>query len=92
MVTRNGQDLVKKHQQLIHSESQKVISHIQREQDDWYINTIMIENVDVPFKYKRKKLYQSLNGQRVNITYYPSVELVASFEMEIMNIVRIKVS
>jgi hypothetical protein len=46
----------------------------------------------VPFKYKRKKLYQSLQGQRVNLTYYPETETIAGFSIEVMSVVRIKVS
>jgi len=84
--------LTDKHQDLTHSENQKVVSHVQRNHDEWFLNTIMIENVNVPFKYKRKKLYKSLTGQRVNITYYPTTEIVAGFEIEVMNIVRVKVS
>ena len=84
--------LIKKHKDLVHSEEVKVVSHVQREQDEWYINTIMLENVDTPFKYKRKQPYKSLKGQKVNITYYPANEIVAGFEIEVMNIVRIKVS
>ncbi|OKY25379.1 MULTISPECIES: hypothetical protein [Thalassotalea] len=84
--------LLENHKQLIHSESLKVISHVQREEDDWILNTIMLENIDVPFKYKRKKQYRCLSGQKVNVTYYPATETIAGFEMEIMNIVRIKVS
>ncbi len=86
--------LLDEHQQLIHSENVKVTSHVQRQDqdDEWYINTIMIEGYDVPFKYKRKKLYKALTGQRVNITYYPETESIAGFEMEIMKIVRIKVT
>ncbi len=84
--------LLDEHQQLVHTENVKVVSHVQREEDDWYINTIMLENIDVPFKYKRKKLYKSLNGQRVNVTYYPETESIAGFDMEIMKIVRIKVN
>lgn len=87
-----AQQLIKKHDKLVHSENMKVISHVQREKDDWIINTLMLNGVDVPFKYKRKKHYQSLKGQRVNLTYYPEAELVAGFEVEIMSVVRIKVS
>jgi len=47
--------LLKKHAELVHSEMMKVTSHVQREIDDWNINTIMIEGCDVPFKYKRRK-------------------------------------
>jgi hypothetical protein len=63
---------------------------VQREIDDWFLNTIMIEGYDVPFKYKRKKRYKSLNGALVNLTYYPEVENVAGFEIEVMKIVRLK--
>lgn len=84
--------MLDKHKNLIQSDFQKVSSHVQREQDDWFINTIMIEGVDVPFKYKRKQPYKSLKGQRVNLTYYPHIENVAGFEIEVMNIVRIKIS
>lgn len=84
--------LIKKHEKLIHTDNIKVVSHVQREEDDWYINTLMIEKVDAPFKYKRKKLYRSLKGQRVNITYYPNTENIAGMEIEVMNIVRVKVA
>ncbi len=84
--------LLDKHRELVHSEMQKVVSHVQREEGDWLINTVMIEGCDVPFKYKRKRRYKNLNGQRVNLTYYPSVDLIAGFEMEKMVVVRIKVA
>jgi hypothetical protein len=86
------QKLIKKHDKLVHSEHMKVISHVQREKDDWIINTIVLDNLDVPFKYKRKKLYQSLQGQRVNLTYYPDTEMIAGFSIEVMSVVRIKIS
>lgn len=85
-------DLLNNHQQLTHSEMLKVESHVQREAGEWFINTLMIEDIEVPFKYKRKKLYKNLNGQRVNLTYYPSSEEVAGFKVETMKVVRIKVS
>ena len=84
--------LLKRHEKLVHTEQIKVISHIQRDKDDWLLNTLMLEGVDVAFKYKRKKQYKSLQGQQVNITYYPDIESVAGFEMEIMRVVRVKVS
>jgi len=84
--------LVKKHQELTHSEMVKVISHVQRDKDEWILNTVMIENCDVPFKFKRKQQYQNLKGARVNITYYPVVEVVAGMDFDIMNVVRIKKS
>lgn len=85
--------LTKKHNELIHSDHKKVISHTQREKDGWYINSVMIEDCDVPFKYKRKKPYKALSkGQRVNLTYYPETEIVAGLEFEFMKVVRIKIS
>ena len=84
--------LVKKHQQLTHSEMVKVVSHVQRDKDEWVLNTVMIEDCDVPFKYKRKRQYKSLTGSRVNMTYYPTTEIVAGMEFEIMNVVRIKIA
>lgn len=84
--------LVKKHNELTHSELVKVTSHVQREKGEWFLNTVMIEGCEVPFKFKRKKKYKNLKGARVNITYYPVVEVVAGLEFEIMNVVRIKVA
>ena len=84
--------LLGKHRQLNQSDNMKVSSHVQREQGDWIINTLMIDGYDVPFKYKRKKRYKSVQGQRVNLTYYHASETVAGIEMEVMKVVRIKVS
>ena len=84
--------LTKKHPGLTHSDDRKVISHVQREQDDWILNTIMIDGCDVPFQFKRKKLYQQLKGARVNLTYYPDTQKVAGMSFEIMKIVRIRIS
>lgn len=84
--------LLGKHQQLTHSDMMKVESHVQRESAEWVLNTLMLEGIDVPFKYKRKKLYKNLQGQRVNLTYYSSIEIVIGIEVEVMNVVRIKVS
>jgi hypothetical protein len=92
MKNKTVNDLLKTHEKLVHSENVTVISHVQREQDDWFINTLMIKDCDAAFKYKRKKAYKSLTKQRVNMTYYASIETVAGFEMEVMNIVRIKVA
>ena len=84
--------LIKKHKKLTHSEMMKVTSHVQRNEGDWIINTLMIEGYDVPFKYKRQKPYKNLKGQRVNLTYYPVVEDVAGIEFEVMNVVRVKIA
>ena len=84
--------LLKKHQGLTHSEMVKVVSHVQRDTKEWVLNTVMIEGYDVPFKYKRKKMYKNIKGQRVNLTYYPAKENIAGIDMEIMKVVRIKIS
>lgn len=86
------ENLLKKHPELVHSEMRKVISHIQREAGEWILNTVMIEGCEVAFKYQRKKRYKSLQGQRVNLTYYPAVEQVAGIAFEIMRVVRIRVA
>lgn len=85
-------ELLNTHPKLTHSEMKKVVSHVQRESGDWIINTLIIEGTGTPFKYKRKRQYRCLQGQRVNLTYYPDTEPVAGIAMEIMRVVRIKVS
>ncbi|MDF1690073.1 MAG: hypothetical protein P1U35_10730 [Cycloclasticus sp.] len=50
----------------------------------------MVEDCNVPFKFKRKSKYQNLKGARVNMTYYPTQETVAGLDLEIMKVVRIK--
>jgi hypothetical protein len=82
--------LLKKHKNLVHSENLKVISHVQRQDGDWIRHTVMIEDVEVPFVFRRQKPYKSLLGARVNLTYYPQVEEVAGFEFDYMKVVRIK--
>lgn len=47
--------LISKHGQLNQSDNMKVVSHVQREEDDWVRNTVMLEGIDVPFIYRRKK-------------------------------------
>lgn len=84
--------LLQKHKQLTNTDMAKVASHVQRTQDDWILNTVVIEGCEVPFRYKRKKHYKSLKGQRVNMTYYPCVEYVAGMELEFMKVVRITIS
>ncbi len=84
--------LLKTHQNLTNSESVKVLSHVQRDTKEWVLNTVMIEDCDVPFKYKRKKMYKNIQGRRVNLTYYPTRETVAGIDMEIMKVVRIKIA
>lgn len=86
--------LLKKNEQLNHLEMVKVVSHVQRsiEAGAWFSNSLMLEGYDVPFKYKRKKQYQSLKGARVNVTYYPEIEKVAGMDIEIMKVVRVRQS
>ncbi|PHS70340.1 MAG: hypothetical protein COB23_04285 [Methylophaga sp.] len=84
--------LLAENEELIHSTMQKVESHVQRRTDNWINNTVLIENQQVPFKYKRQKIYKSLKGARVDLIYYPSVEIVANMEFEIMKVVKINIS
>ena len=84
--------LIKKHEKLTHSDMMKVTSHVQREAGEWIVNTLMMEGCDAPFRYKRKVMYKNLKGQRVNVTYYSTRENVAGIELDIMNVVRIKIS
>ena len=67
-----------------------MVSHVQREHGDWVLNTLMLDGYDVPFKYRRKKLYRSLEGAQVNVTYYPRLETIADVEFETMKVVRIR--
>ena len=82
--------LLKKHQQLNQLDVVKVVSHVQRKSDGWMLNTIMIDGYDVPFKYRRKTAYRSLQGARVNLTYYPQKESIAGLDIEVMKVVQIK--
>ena len=87
---KDVQKLLAKHKQLTHSEMKKVVSHKQREADGWFQNTLMIENCNTPFRYKRRKRYRDLHNARVDLTYYPATETVAGIELDVMNVVRIK--
>lgn len=84
--------LLTAHRQLVHSTMQKVVSHVQRETGEWIINTLMIEGCDTPFRYRRKRHYRCLQGQRVNLTYYRSSETLAGMTLEVMKVVRVKVA
>jgi len=84
--------LLKRHSKLVHSEMLKVTSHVQRDEGDWIINTLLVEGHEVPFKYKRQRRYKNITGQRVNLTYYPEINMVAGIEVEVMNVVRIKIA
>ncbi len=82
--------LLQKNEQLNQLDSVKVTSHVQRESGEWIKNSLMLDGYDVPFKYNRKKMYRSLEGARVNLTYYPQTESVAGVEFESMKVVRIR--
>jgi hypothetical protein len=82
--------LLKKHGQLNQLDGVKVVSHVQRDKDDWVLNTIMLEGYGVPFQYRRKEAYKNLTGGRVNLTYYADIKSVAGVDFEIMNVVRIR--
>lgn len=92
MVKSDREKLIEKHRQLNQTDNVKVVSHVQREEknSDWVRHTLMLEGIDVPFIYRRKQLYQSLKGARVNVTYYRHIENVAGVEFETMKVVRIK--
>jgi len=91
-IKSSPEKLVKKHQQLTHSDMMKVVSHVQRSDGDWILNTLMLDGCDVPFKYKRSQHYKNLKGQRVNLTYYSETDTVAGIAFDVMNVVRIKIS
>lgn len=84
--------LLKKNEKLNQLDGVKVLSHVQRDDEGWVLNTLMLEGYDVPFKYRRKKLYKSLEGAPVNLTYYPELEKVAGMDFETMKVVRIRKS
>lgn len=84
--------LTTRHDQLTHSENLKVLSHVQRQDGEWIVNTILVEGHDTPFRYRRKTKYKNIKGQRVNLTYYRETEVIAGLEFEFMKVVRIKVS
>jgi hypothetical protein len=52
----------------------------------------MVEGCSTPFKFKRKDRYRNLKGVRVNLTYYPEVETVGGFSLDVMNVVRIRIA
>jgi hypothetical protein len=82
--------LLKKHQQLNQLDMAIVVSHVQRDKDDWVLNTIMLDGYDVPFRYRRRTVYKSLKGARVNLTYYAETQSIGGVNFEMMNIVRIR--
>jgi hypothetical protein len=89
-MSSDAKKLLQKNARLNQLDGVKVSSHVQREKDDWIINTLVLEGYSVPFKYKRKKMYRSLQGGYVNLTYYPDTEQVAGMDFEIMRVVRVR--
>ena len=91
--TKNEVDkLLARHELLVHSERKRVVSHVQRKTPSWIINTVMLEDYSVPFRFKRKKPYKNLKGRFVNLTYYADTEVVAGINVEVMKVVRIRTS
>jgi hypothetical protein len=84
--------MLARHRLLVHSERKRVVSHAQRDTANWIVNTLMLEDCEVPFRFKRKRPYKNLKGMFVNLTYYPGTETVAGIEVEVMNVVRIRTS
>ena len=87
---RSIDKLLKKNSELNQLDFVKVVSHVQRESHGWILNTLMLDGYDVPFKYRRKQAYRSLQGARVNLTYYPQSERIAGLDIEVMKVVRIR--
>lgn len=88
----NLKKFLAENEQLVHSRMKKVESHVQRQVDNWIQNTLLIEDCDIPFKYKRQKRYKSLQGARVDIIYYPSHEEIAGIPFEYMKVIKINLS
>jgi len=84
--------MLQRHRQLVHSDMLKVTSHVQRTAGDWIVNTLMVEGCTAPFRFKRRQTYRNIQGQRVNLTYYPASETVGGIDFEVMNVVRIRVA
>jgi hypothetical protein len=84
--------LLRRHRQLVHSDSLRVVSHVQRSAGDWIVNTLMVAGCSAPFRFRRKQACRNISGQYVNLTYYPSVEIVGGMEFEVMNVVRVRVA
>lgn len=92
MAIKSLKKLLADNDKLIHSKMNKVESHVQRQDGEWFNNTVLIEGYDVPFKYKRKKKYRSLKGARVDLIYYPNTETIAGIEFEYMKVIKVDLS
>jgi hypothetical protein len=84
--------LLETHPNLVHSELCRVTSHVQREEDGWYVNTLLIAKTDVPFIFKRRKKYNKLVDRVVVIKYITEGYDIWGVDLETMKVVRIKVS
>ncbi len=91
-MTSDVDKLLEKNAQLNQLDAAKVVSHVQRLTDEWFVNTLMLEGYDVPFRYNRKKKYRDLTGSPVNLTYYRETEQLAGMDFEVMKVVRIRKS
>jgi len=91
-MTSDVDNLLENHEQLNQLDAAKVVSHVQRLTDEWFVNTLMLEGYDVPFRYNRKKKYRDLTGSPVNLTYYRETEQLAGMDFEVMKVVRIRKS
>mgnify|MGYP000161390696 FL=1 len=92
MTIKSLKKLLAENDKLIHSKMNKVESHVQRQDGEWFNNTVLIEGYDVPFKYKRQKKYKSLKGAHVDLIYYPNTETIAGIEFEYMKVIQIHLS
>lgn len=89
-MVKNTGKLLEKHENLNQLNDAKVVSHVQRKQEDWILNTLLLDGYDVPFRYRRRKRYKSLEGALVNLTYYPELTEVGGITLETMKIVRLR--
>lgn len=83
--------MLQKHNQLVHCESMQVTSYVQRFNGECMLNTLMMDGYDCPFKYCREYKYRNLKGKRVELSYYPMIEVIAGSEVDLMKVVQIKV-
>lgn len=92
MKVKTTKKLLAEHDNLTHSTMQKVTSHVQRRDGDWILNTLMVEGQNIPFKYKRRRKYKSLQGARVDMVYYPDTETIARMDFPFMKVIKIALS
>ena len=81
---------IEQQQNVYHREHCTVLSHTQRDEGEWVQHTLMLENYETPFRFRRSKRYRCLKGESVDVDYYPQTTLVAGMELETMKVVRIK--